>query len=135
MDKVVLTPLTQIFHSKGNIYHALKASEESFTTFGEAYFSTINKDDIKGWKKHTTMVLNLVVPIGKIKFIFFDEKINEFFEIELSQDNYQRLTVQAGIWMSFQGLEVSNMLLNLASIEHNPCESITKELNEISYEW
>jgi len=27
------------------------------------------------------------------------------------------------------------MLLNLASIEHDPSEAVALELNEISYEW
>jgi len=135
LDGVILTPLKQIHNPKGDIFHAMKKSDEGFDGFGEAYFSTINLDDIKGWKKHTKMTLNVVVPFGEIEFVLYDEKKREFLNVKLSQKNYQRLTVKAGLWMAFRGLEKSSMLLNLASIEHDPSEAVALELNEISYEW
>lgn len=135
MDGVILTSLKQIHHPKGDIFHGMKKSDEGFDGFGEAYFSTINQDDIKGWKKHTKMTLNLVVPVGEIKFVVYDEETKDFFSVKLSQNNYQRLTVKPNIWMAFQGVGEYNMLLNLASIEHNPNEAITIDLSEINYEW
>ena len=145
MDKiiegVILTPLKQIVNPKGDLYHALKKSDNGYKSFGEAYFSTVIKDEIKGWKKHTVMVLNLIVPIGAVKFIIYDDRIdsstkNQFFSLILSQENYQRLTVPAGVWMAFKGIgEDLNMLLNIASIEHDPSEAITKQLTDINYTW
>lgn len=135
MDGIILTPLKQIYNPKGDIFHALKKSDNGFEEFGEAYFSTINKNDIKGWKKHTQMVLNLVVPFGEIEFVVYDEYSKEFFSTILSQSNYQRLTVKANLWMAFRGIAEYNMLLNLASIEHNPSESVNIELEDINYKW
>ena len=135
MDGVILTPLKQIYHPKGDIFHAMKKSDIGFDGFGEAYFSTINQNDIKGWKKHTKMTLNLVVPVGEIEFVVYDENSKEFFSTKLSHNNYQRLTVKAGLWMAFKGLDKYNMLLNLASIEHDPNEAVNIELNEINYKW
>lgn len=135
MDGVTLTPLKQIYNPKGDIFHAMKKSDDGFNGFGEAYFSTIYKDDIKGWKKHTVMTLNLVVPIGSIEFIVYDEKIKGFFNVVLSQKNYQRLTINPGLWMAFKGIEENSMLLNLASIEHDPEEAISIDIKEINYDW
>ncbi|MDX4063835.1 WxcM-like domain-containing protein [Aliarcobacter skirrowii] len=135
MDGVILTPLKQIYHPKGDIFHAMKKSDIGFDGFGEAYFSTINQNDIKGWKKHTKMTLNIIVPVGNIEFVVYDENSKEFFSTKLSHNNYQRLTVKAGLWMAFKGLDKYNMLLNLASIEHDPNEAVNIELNEINYEW
>lgn len=145
MDKmiegIILTPLKQINHPKGDIYHGMKKSDNGFFGFGEAYFSTISKNEIKGWKKHTEMVLNLIVPLGEIEFVIYDDRLesatfNNFFSIKLSQNNYKRLTIPFGVWMAFKGIsEETNMLLNIASIEHNPSESLTKELDEIKYNW
>jgi dTDP-4-dehydrorhamnose 3,5-epimerase len=135
MDGVILTPLKQIFNPKGDVFHGMKKSDIGFDGFGEAYFSTINKNDIKGWKKHTKMTLNLVVPLGEIEFVVYDEKSKKFFDVKLSQDNYQRLTVEPGLWMSFRGIGENNMLLNLASIEHDPREAINVDINKIKYEW
>ncbi|MBP6714687.1 MAG: dTDP-4-dehydrorhamnose 3,5-epimerase family protein [Aliarcobacter sp.] len=141
MEGVILTPLKQIVNPKGDLYHALKKSDNGYKSFGEAYFSTVIKDEIKGWKKHTVMVLNLIVPIGAVEFIIYDDRIdsstkNQFFSLILSQENYQRLTVPAGVWMAFKGIgEDLNMLLNIASIEHDPSEAITKQLTDINYTW
>ena len=135
MDGVILSPLKQIFHPKGDIFHAMKASDIGFNGFGEAYFSTICKGEIKGWKKHSKMSLNLVVPIGMIKFVIYNKRNQEFFSTVLSQENYQRLTVEPGIWLAFKGMEKNNILLNMASIEHNPKESVNLSLDEISYKW
>ena len=130
-----MTPLKQIHNLKGDIFHAMKKSDEGFDGFGEAYFSTINQNDIKGWKKHTKMTLNLVVPVGEIEFVVYDENTKEFFSVILSQDNYQRLTVRAGLWMAFTGKSENSMLLNIASIEHNPDEAINTDLEAIEYAW
>lgn len=135
MDGVILTPLKQIHHPKGVVFHGMKKSDDGFAGFGEAYFSTINQDDIKGWKKHTEMTLNLVVTVGEIKFVVYNEETKDFFSVNLSQSNYQRLTVKPNLWMAFQGIGEYNMLLNLASIEHNPNEAINIDLSEINYEW
>lgn len=135
MDGVILTPLKQIHHPKGDIFHAMKKSDLGFDGFGEAYFSTINQDDIKGWKKHTGMTLNLVVIVGEIKFVVYDEVTKEFFSVTLSQNNYQRLTVKPNLWMAFQGIGEYNILLNLASIEHDPNEAINIGIEDIKYDW
>ncbi len=135
MDGIKLTPLKQIFNPKGDVFHAMKESDEGFVQFGEAYFSTIQKGEIKGWKKHTEMTLNLVVPIGEVEFTVYNEDIKEFFSVKLSQENYQRLTVQPSMWVAFRGLGEKNMLLNLASMKHDPKEAVNIDLTEIDYEW
>ncbi|MBT6471817.1 MAG: dTDP-4-dehydrorhamnose 3,5-epimerase [Candidatus Marinimicrobia bacterium] len=133
MDGVTLTPLKQITHPKGDIFHAMKASDDGFSGFGEAYFSTVNQGEVKGWKKHTEMTLNLVVVIGEIEFVVYDD--NSFYSVKLSKNNYQRLTVESGLWLAFRGISVENMLLNLASIEHNTNESKNVDMCGFNYDW
>ena len=133
MDGVTLTPLKQIMHPKGDIFHAMKASDDGFSGFGEAYFSTVNQGEVKGWKKHTEMTLNLVVMIGEIEFVVYDD--NSFYSVKLSKNNYQRLTVDPGLWLAFKGVSVENMLLNLASIEHNSNESKNVDMYRFDYDW
>ena len=135
MDKITLTPLKQIVHPKGDIFHAMKKSDEGFNGFGEAYFSTINKGDIKGWKKHTKMTLNLIVPIGEIEFVIYDEETKKFSSIKLSRKNYTRLTISPNLWVAFRGCQEYNMLLNLASIGHDPNEANSLDLSDLQYTW
>jgi len=133
MDGVTLYPLKQIIHPKGDIFHAMKASDEGFSGFGEAYFSTVNKYDTKGWKKHNKMTLNLIVVMGVIEFVAHNGI--DFFNTKLSKDNYQRLTIEPGLWVAFRGLSDENKLLNLSNIEHTPSESISIELDAFKYNW
>jgi dTDP-4-dehydrorhamnose 3,5-epimerase len=135
VDGVILTPLKQIRTSKGSVLHAMKKSDIGFDGFGETYFSTVNKNDIKGWKKHTEMTLNLVVPVGKMEFVIYNDKNHNFFNVTISQDNYQRLTISPGFWLAFRGLDEKNILLNIASIEHDPSESESIDLDKIIYDW
>tara|TARA_R110000796_G_scaffold197152_2_gene313557 strand:- start:1586 stop:2017 length:432 start_codon:yes stop_codon:yes gene_type:complete len=141
IEGVIVTPLKRIFNEKGDILHALKCSEESFSQFGEAYFSTVGMSDIKGWKKHSEMTLNLIVPSGCIKFVMFDDREESlsqgrFQEVIITPDNYVRLTVPPKLWMAFQGVgDGINMLLNIASIEHDPTESVNVALEHFDYSW
>jgi len=141
MDGVILSFSKIIDHPKGNIYHAIKSTDPYFQGFGEAYFSSINFREIKGWKKHKQMHLNILVPIGEIEFVIYDDRKNSetegrFFSAKLSQDNYQRLTVSPGLWVAFRGCARGlNMLLNIASLEHNPSESVNLNLEDIPYQW
>jgi dTDP-4-dehydrorhamnose 3,5-epimerase len=135
MDGVILTPLKKIHNLKGYVFHAMKKSDVGFNGFGEAYFSTVDKNDIKGWKKHTEMTLNLVVPVGKMEFVIYNDKDHNFFNVTISQDNYQRLTISPGFWLAFRGLDEKNILLNIASIEHDPSESESIDLDKIIYDW
>lgn len=139
MEGVVLTPLKQIYHPKGDVFHGMKRSDPGFVGFGEAYFSTVHPGEVKPWKKHLKMTLNLVVPVGKIRFVLHDDRpestsYGQTISVEIGPDNYQRLTVGPGIWMAFEGLDDGlNLLLNMADLEHDPNEVERADLNQFVY--
>lgn len=131
---IQLTKLDKISNEKGDIFHGLKASDSSFKKFGEAYFTTIHNNEIKGWKKHSAMTLNLIVPVGEVLFCIYDEILNKFYNYEIGENNYCRLTVNAGLWVAFEGKgDGLNLILNIASIEHDPEESINEPLNKFQF--
>jgi dTDP-4-dehydrorhamnose 3,5-epimerase len=142
INGVNITPLSIIDTKGGDVLHAMKISDHGYSGFGEAYFSTIEPDAIKGWKRHKQMVLNLVVPVGTVRFILFDDRdnqdnVNQFQEVTLSiEDGYSRLTIPPMIWVGFQGLGLQkSLVLNIANIEHSPEEVERKELAEIKFNW
>lgn len=141
IEGVILTPLKKVLLDKGDVLHGIKSTDETYYGFGEAYFSVANYLAIKGWKKHTKMNMNLVVPAGAIKFVIFDDRTNSstagcFFTVELSEKNYARLTVPAGVWVAFQGTgQERNLLMNFADLVHDPSEAQTKEIDLIPYNW
>ena len=140
IDGVLLTPLKRVFHPSGDILHAMKASSPGFNGFGEAYFSTIKKDFIKGWKRHNRLTLNLVVPVGSVRFVICDDRgakevAPEFFDLTISKDNYSRLTIPPGVWVCFKGLSETNLLMNIIAEEHDMAESDNIPFTEIKYDF
>jgi len=142
IEGVLLTPLKKIYHPKGDVFHGMKKSDVGYSGFGEAYFSTINFEDTKPWKKHLEMTLNFVVPIGDIRFVIYDDRENSvtknnFFDVILGEHNYQRITIPPRLWVAFSGFgKKYNLLLNLANLEHDPNEIVRKEhISDIVYKW
>jgi len=142
MEGIILHPLKRIYVPKGDVLHALKSSDEGYAGFGEIYFSQIKAKEVKGWKRHNRMVLNLVVVAGVIKFVVYDDRINskthgQFSEYIISPEhNYQRLTVSPGLWIAFQGMGKDiSMLMNIIPEPHDSTEVDSKELGEITYDF
>ncbi len=131
-----LVKLARMPLESGDVLHILKATDAEFIKFGEAYFSFIKYGAIKAWKLHRNMTLNLVVPIGAVKFVFFSRGERYLNTITLGEDNYSRLTVKPGIWFGFKGVGVgTSLILNVADIQHDPGEVVRKDKSEISFDW
>ncbi|APL93058.1 dTDP-4-dehydrorhamnose 3,5-epimerase [Sphingomonas sp. BHC-A] len=131
----IVTPLKRIATPGGEVMHAIKAVEDSYAGFGEAYFSTVEKGAVKGWKRHNRMTLNLVVPVGAVEFVIHDSQAAaederfRSFTIGATGD-YARLTVPPGLWMAFSGrADGLNLVLNVANIGHDPDEVDRAELD------
>lgn len=141
IDGVLLTLLKIVNVSGGDVLHGMKRSDPGYSDFGEAYFSIIESGVVKAWKRHKNMTLNLVVPLGAVRFVIYDDRANsksngKYQEVILSRGNYYRMTVPPMVWMGFQGIDVNtSMLLNIADIEHEPDEADRKEIIEINYDW
>lgn len=128
---VEITDLKIISGYKGAVLRGLKRSDPSFKDFGEAYFSEIHKDVVKGWKRHKSMTLNLITISGEIEFFIYDDREAPTLKsIKLSRNNYKRLTIPPMVWIAFKGIGDVNMLLNIADIEHDPEEVENVSLEE-----
>ena len=136
---VVITPLDVIDTPGGNVMHGMKKTSVGYAGFGEAYFSQIDNGAIKAWKRHKEMTLNLIVPMGKIRFVLFDDREasnTQFQEVIISESNYCRITVPPMIWMGFQGLyNGRSMLLNVANMVHDAYEVDKVNINKIEFNW
>ena len=141
INGVVVKPLRRIPDERGFVMHMLRADDPEFEKFGEIYFSTAYPGVIKGWHQHKEMTLNLVVPIGSIRFVVYDNRkdsstAGNFEEIILSKEHYARLTVPPKLWVGFQGVgKGTNLLLNIANIPHNDTEVDHAPLKSFGYDW
>jgi dTDP-4-dehydrorhamnose 3,5-epimerase len=114
----------------------MKCTDTGYAGFGEAYFSSVSAGAVKAWKRHMQMTMNIIVPVGQVRFVFHLRGTGEFRIEELGADRYARLTVPPGIWFGFQGVSAPNsILLNIANIAHDPAEVQRASTSEIIFDW
>ena len=143
IDGVVVTPLKQIPDERGSVMHMLRRDCSTFSEFGEIYFSTIHPGVVKGWHLHQRMILNYAVPVGRIKFVLYDQREDsptkgKISEVFMGPDNYVLVTVPPLIWNGFKAIgDVTSLVANCASIPHDPDEIERRDpLDEkIPYDW
>jgi dTDP-4-dehydrorhamnose 3,5-epimerase len=139
LTDILVTPLQRVETVGGDVLHGMKQSDAGYAGFGEAYFSWVSIDAVKAWKRHTQMTMNVVVPVGKVRFVFRcvnSDDVEEFRVEEIGEDHYVRLTVPPGIWFGFQGLGTpQSLVMNIASIPHDPNEVERMLLSDINYKW
>lgn len=139
LSNVFVTELRRIDVKGGDVMHAIKKEDLQSDGFGEAYFSWISAGAIKAWKRHLRMTMNLVVPVGNVRFVFraIDAfGVDQFRVEEIGENCYARITVPPGIWFGFQGMgKAKSLILNVANIPHDPQEVERVGLAEINYDW
>lgn len=141
LENIVFSPLKIIQTPKGAVKKNIQVDSNTFFGFGESYFSEIFEQDIKGWKKHKEMILNLTVVSGEVTFVFYDDRDKEnpkFEEYTIGDQNYARITVPSNIWFAFKGIASPKSIIhNLSSILHDDLEVETLPLDQkqFPYEW
>ena len=136
LNKIKVTPLKIKKISSGNVMRVLQKKELKKWSFGEAYFSKIKFKKIKAWKYHLKMTLNLAVPSGRVKFVFYSQKENRFRVIEIGERKYLRITVPPKVWFGFKGMAKNeSIILNIANAEYNSKEILRLKKNKIKFNW
>ena len=136
LNKIKVTPLKIKKISSGDVMRVLQKKELKKWSFGEAYFSKIKFKKIKAWKYHLKMTLNLAVPSGRVKFVFYSQKENRFRVIEIGERKYLRITVPPKVWFGFKGMAKNeSIILNIANAEYNSKEILRLKKNKIKFNW
>ena len=136
LSNIEINSLDIISVNGGDVKNFLKSDDLSYKGFGEVYFSLVDFGTIKGWKLHTKMTMNLVVPIGDVGFVFYDEVNKSFVNYKIGEKNYKRLTVPPNIWFSFKGLsKKQNLVVNFANIKHDQNEAKKLDISRFLYDW
>lgn len=140
---VVLSPLPRFVNEQGTVSRMLRVTDPWFSKFGEVYFSSVPRGVVKDWRLHTRLTMNLAVPIGRVRFVLFDQRSGSashgnLMEVDLGDDDYRLLTVPNGIWMSLgsRGDEFA-LVANCATEVHDPAESQRRAIDDppTHYEW
>jgi dTDP-4-dehydrorhamnose 3,5-epimerase len=135
IEGVFYEPLKQITDDRGAVFHHLNFKSPSYHGFEEVYISKTFPGKIKAWKKHLKMTQNFCVPVGKFKFVLYDEReksttyrlINEF----IIDDNvdYKLLSIPPNIWYGFECLsQNAGLIVNLSNLLFDPAEVVKLEI-------
>lgn len=142
INGVIITHLRRIHTPKGDVLHAMKSTDAGYSGFGEVYFSEVQHGDVKGWKRHNRMTLNIVVVKGTIRFTVYDDRVGSptsgsYMQVVLSpdcDDTYARLTVAPGLWMAFEGVAQGvSLLMDVIPEPHDPAEADRLNIADIQY--
>ena len=133
---VEIHSLKKVKRKGGDIFKIIDKKSKGFKGFSETYFSWVNYGSVKAWKFHKKMTMNLVVPFGKVKFIFFDIKTKKKLKVIIGKKNYKRIKVGPGIWFGFKGLsKPSSLVMNFSNFTFNKKEILRKEKDDIDLKW
>lgn len=143
LSGVSLTELKIISDDRGCVMHMMRNDSPIYNSFGEVYFSKVYHNAVKAWKQHKEMIINLAVPVGKIKIVLYDERTNSptngiVQELFMSDKNYKLISIPPMIWTGFCGIsKETSLIANFASIPHDPNELIRRASNDTSipYRW
>jgi len=137
LNNIVATHLSIFDVDEGRVMHGIRENDTGYVGFGEVYFSYINNKAVKAWKKHNRMTLNLVVPLGKVRFVFCDPYSEGHYRVEdIGVGNYVRLTVPPGIWFGFQGIALQpSLVTNIADLQHDAAEVERQAVSSFDYQW
>ncbi len=144
IDGVLVTALRQIVDERGAVLHHMRRDAPEFTIFGECYFSEMLPGAVKAWKRHRSQTQNLAVPIGRVRFVLYDDREpsptrGEIQVVELGRpDDYNRLCIPRGLWYGFTCLSDRRALIaNCADRPHDPDDAELRPEDDpgIPYRW
>lgn len=129
-----LEKISQINLPKGNILKLVK-SNKNHSSF-EMYISMINKNQIKAWKKHNLNKSEIFVIYGKVKFVFFNSKINKFESIILNDKLLNKIIIPKKTWYGFQNIfHTQSKILSFTFPRYNEKSVERKNIRDFSYDW
>ena len=144
IDGVLVTGLRQIVDERGAVLHHMRNDAPEFTAFGECYFSEMVPGAVKAWKRHRKQTQNLAVPIGRVRFVIYDDRESSpthggLQVMELGRpDNYRRLHIPLGLWYGFTCLgDRPALIANCADLPHDPNDAELRPENDpgIPFRW
>jgi len=145
IDGVSFVPRRIIPSAQGEVKHLLKNTDPEFSTeslpFGEAYLSILYPGFRKDWKLHTKCLQRLYVLVGMVEFAMYDARENsptygKFQREMIGVDRHGILIIPPGVIATWRNVTEGNtMILNLATLPHDPEESKIIPFEEIPFQW
>lgn len=139
-----VTKLSVFSDNRGRVLRMLRKNEKDFIKFGECYFSEIFPKKIKAWKKNNFQYQNIVVPIGQIRLVVYDDRKwsstkGNIRELLIGRpSSYCRVHIPPKVWYGFACVGIKTALVaNFTNILHVKKQSINLSSKDkrIPYKW
>lgn len=143
---VHIRPLRIISDERGAVLHMLRADWPEFDRFGEIYFSEAKPGAVKAWKRHLRVTQRVAVPVGRMRFVIYDDRASSPTHgrvqvLNLGRpDAYSLVVVPPLVWYGFSAVgEELAIIANCPDMPHDPAESENLDLEaavgRIPYVW
>ncbi|MBD3169521.1 MAG: dTDP-4-dehydrorhamnose 3,5-epimerase [candidate division Zixibacteria bacterium] len=145
IDGVVYKKLKVIPDERGRLMEMLRADDDIFEQFGQAYLTTAYPGVVKAWHFHKLQADHFVVISGMMKVVLYDGredsathgKINEFF---MGAHNPSILKIPIGVMHGFKCISDDEaMVVNFPTKTYNyqqPDEyRLPAHTDQIPYDW
>lgn len=135
IEGIEFFPLKIFENANGKLFHHVRSDSPYYEKFGEIYYSLTYPGVVKGWKLHREVSQIFTVPVGDMKFVFFDQRpqsktYGQFDQIVIGEKNYGALKMAPGIWYAFTPIgKMQALIANQISQPHDPNESEQKPLD------
>ena len=136
LDQIQVTLCNRFLYPGGDVWHALKSTEESFQGFGEAYFSWVETEIDQGLEAASANDNESCRTNRNGALVFCDLLNHSFREEEIGASNYARITVPPKSGLDSRECQTKpSLVLNLANLPHDPAEVERKMKEEIHFNW
>jgi dTDP-4-dehydrorhamnose 3,5-epimerase len=135
--------LKQIKDDNGMVMHMLKNRSDKLSNIKEVYFSLTYVNQVKAWKRHQKMSQQITVPMGEIKLVVYDDRVNSktkgvVQELRVGIEHYDLIKIPPMVWYGFHCVSSTDALIvNCPDLEHDPEEvdRLSSGDSYIPYEW
>jgi len=145
IDGVKVKKLKAIPDERGRVMEILRADDEVFRKFGQAYVTTAYPGAVKAWHSHKVQTDYLACVSGMMKLVLYDGRkdsptrgeINEFF---VGVHSPQLVVIPPGVMHGFKTIsETEAMIVNFPTEPYDPAAPDEYRLEahskDIPYDW
>lgn len=144
IDGVVIKNLKRVVDERGWLMEILRADDELYTTFGQAYVSATYPGVVKAWHYHKAQIDHFACVAGMVKLVLVDTRpgsptegaVNEFFIGTLNPLLVQVPNLVYHGWKCIS--EETSLVVNVPSVPYaydDPDEFRIEAHGTLPYDW
>lgn len=130
---------------RGRLFEVLRADDDLFRAFGQAYITTAYPGVVKAWHMHKLQTDNMCVVRGNVRFVLYDPRESspthgQVAEFSFSDENRMLLQIPPDVYHGFKNVGAEEAyVLNIPTEPYNHDQPDEYRLDpgdsDIPYDW